>query len=292
MQALRYASEIDPIRRLVLKHPRDAFISQDTIDKQWQELNYADAPDYSKALDEYEAFCSILQKEIPDIVFLPSDEHTGLDSIYVRDASIGTSEGVILCNMGKELRRGEPSAQEKYYRENDIPILGAVHPPGFVEGGDVVLLDKKTLIVGHGYRTNAEGVRQLNALTKDLIEEFVIVPLPHWNGADDVMHLMSFLSPVDHDLAVVYSRIMPVPFRRWLQERGMQFVEVPDEEFPKIGCNVLALAPGKALMLQGNPETRKQLESRGVEVIEYTGEEISRKGAGGPTCLTRPIIRS
>lgn len=289
---MNYASEVAPIRKLLLKHPKDAFLSQERIDSRWRELHYTAAPDYGKALEEYDAFVSVLRDAAPDVVFLPPDPHTGLDSIYVRDASVATPGGLILCSMGKEGRKGEPDAQERFCHETDIPVLGAIQPPGTVEGGDVVLLDEKTLIVGQGYRTNAEGIRQLKALTKAFIEEFIVVPLPHWNGENDVMHLMSFLSPVDHRLAVVYSRLMPVPFRRWLVERGMQFVEVPDEEFDSMACNVLALAPGRVLMLEGNPKTRRQLEAFRAEVIEYAGEEISRKGAGGPTCLTRPLVRA
>src|SRR5688500_17221600 len=105
------------------------------------------------------------------------------------------------------------------------------------------------------------------------------------------MHLMSLLSPVDHDLAVVYSRLLPVPFREWLRDRGIHFVEVPDAEFESMGANVLALAPRRAVVLTGNPRTRAALERCGVEVVEYDGSEISIKGAGGPTCLTRPLRR-
>jgi len=292
MESLEYKSEVAPIQKLLLKHPRNAFVSQKNIEDQWRELNYTALPDYDKALKEYDAFVSILEETVSYILFLPPNEHTGLDSLYVRDASIATPKGVILCNMGKKDRGGEPDAQKRFFGEKGIPVLGKIEPPGTVEGGDVVLLNGETLVVGHGYRTNTEGIRQLKALTKDFIRELIVVPLPHWNGETDVMHLMSFLSPVDDDLAVVYSRLMPVPFRQWLQERRIRLIEVPDDEYDSMACNVLTLSPGKVLMLEGNPETRRRLESSGVEVIEYIGEEISRKGAGGPTCLTRPLVRA
>ncbi|MGH6630847.1 MAG: arginine deiminase family protein, partial [Burkholderiales bacterium] len=125
----------------------------------------------------------------------------------------------------------------------------------------------------------------------EFVDEIVSVPLPHWNGTTDVLHLMSFLSPIDDDLALVYSRLMPVPFREWLLARGIKLVEVPDEEFATMACNVLALAPRRCIMLEGNPRTRRLLEAEGVEVSVFRGEEICAKGAGGPTCLTRPILR-
>ena len=156
----------------------------------------------------------------------------------------------------------------------------------------MVWLDDRTVAVGRGYRTNDEGIRQFRALLEDSIDELIVVPLPHWRGPGDVLHLMSLISPVDHNLAVVYSSLLPVPFREGLVERGYAFVEVPDDEFRSMGTNVLALAPRQCLMLTGNPRTRAALERAGARVIEYTGDEISVKGEGGPTCLTRPLARS
>lgn len=285
-------SEIGPIQRLLLKHPREAFICQENIVSQWKALNYLDCPDYAKALQEYTDFVSLLEETIPEIHYLPQDSRTGLDSMYLRDAVLIMDEGAILLNMGKELRAGEPAAVGDYLPELDIPILGTIQNPGKVEGGDVVFFDEKTLVVGQGYRTNAEGIRQLKTLTAGFIREYVVFPLPHWQGPDDVLHLMSLISPIDHDLAVVYSRLLPVPFREWLLERGMQLIEVPDEEYSTMACNILAVAPRKCIMLSGNSRTKSLLEKVGVKVREYHGEEISRKGAGGATCLTRPIIRS
>lgn len=284
-------SEIDPIKSLLLKHPRDAFLDHESIQAQWKELNYSEPPDYDNAIKEYDSFTRILERHVPEIHYLPSDEGTGLDSIYVHDSLIITNKGAVLCIMGKEMRRGEPSAAGKFLEGLEIPTLGSITGKGKLEGGDVVWLDERTVAVGLGYRTNPEGIRQFKELTKDLVDEFMVVPLPHWEGPEDVMHLMSLISPVRHDLAVVYSRLLPVPFRAWLLQRGIRLLEVPDSEFETMACNVLAVLPGKCVMLAGNPQTKRMLESAGVEVYEYEGEEISRKGAGGPTCLTRPLLR-
>jgi len=284
-------SEVDPIRRLLLKHPRDAFVDQSRIDAQWRDLNYLSPPDFSRAVAEYDAFVALMEETIGDIQFLPPSDQTGIDSIYVRDASLITAAGAILCHMGKEKRGGEPSAVGDFYHQIGIPVLGSITGEGRLEGGDVVFLDEKTLAVGQGYRTNAEGIRQLRDMTKDFIDKLVVVPLPHWQGPDDVLHLMSFISPVDHGKALVYSRLMPVPFREFLLSQGIELLEVPDDEYESMACNVLAVAPGTCIMLAGNPRTRAMLEKAGVDVREYAGEEISRKGAGGPTCLTRPLLR-
>jgi N-dimethylarginine dimethylaminohydrolase len=192
--------------------------------------------------------------------------------------------------MGKPQRLGEPAAQERALHAGHIPVCARIAPPGRVEGGDAIWLDPRTFVVGRGYRTNADGVGQLRSIIGRGVE-IVEVPLPHWRGQHDVMHLMSLISPVDHDLAVVYSPLLPVPFREWLLDRGIRLVEVSDEEFDTMGANVLALAPRRCLMLGGNPRTRAALERAGAEVIEYEGTEISVKGAGGPTCLTRPLER-
>lgn len=284
-------SMVGQIKRLLLKHPKDAFISQENVRAQWQELNYLDCPDYNKALEEYENLVELLKKHISNISYLPRNDETGLDSIYVHDPVIVTHQGAILCNMGKDRRQTEPKAIGEFLPELDVPILGAITGKGRLEGGDVVWVDERTLAVGQGYRTNDEGIRQLQELTKEFVDELVVVPLPHWQGPDDVMHLMSLISPIDHNLAVVYSRLLPVPFRKWLLRRRIQLLEVPDSEYNTMGCNILAVAPRKCIMLSGNPRTKQMLEKEGVEVWEYRGDEISKKGAGGATCLTRPILR-
>ena len=162
---------------------------------------------------------------------------------------------------------------------------------GLLEGGDVAWLDGRTIAVGRGYRTNDAGIAQLRALLGDRVDEFITVALPHWRGAGDVFHLMSIISPVDRDLAVVYSPLMPVPFRERLLAEGKTLIEVPDEEFARMGANILAIAPRRCVLLDGNPITRAKLEAAGAEVLTYEGSEISVKGGGGPTCLTRPLVR-
>jgi N-dimethylarginine dimethylaminohydrolase len=283
-------SEVDRLIRVAVKHPRDAFIDAATIDRQWQELRFSAAPDLERASREYDRFVEALTEAGATVHSLPRDEDTTLDSIYVRDASIVCEKGLILCRMGKPQRIGEPAAQERALEGGHIPVCGRIDPPGSAEGGDVIWLDSRTFVVGRGYRTNADGIRQLRAILGRGVE-VVEVPLPHWRGHHDVMHLMSLISPIDHDLAVVYSPLLPVPFREWLLDRGIQLVEVSDEEFETMGTNVLALAPRRCLILSGNPRTRAALERAGADVVDYEGTEISIKGAGGPTCLTRPLER-
>lgn len=282
-------SETSPIRLLLLKHPREAWIGRDEVRKQWRALGYAEEPDFGRAGDEYDAFADILKRFAPDVRFLPSDPRTGLDSIYVRDAACAGPRGLILCRMGKEPRRGEPAALGDFCRKAGWPAAGEILAPGTLEGGDVAWLDGRTVAVGHGYRTNAEGIRQFRDILAPDGVEVLEVPLPHWDGPGDVLHLMSLVSPVGEGRLLVYSRLLPVPFRRRLLDAGFELVEVPDEEYATMGTNVLALAPGRCLALAGNPRTAARLEKAGLEVLTYAGREISVKGAGGPTCLTRPF---
>ncbi len=284
-------SEIGKITKLLLKHPKDAFLNAEYTQTSWRKLNYLACPDYIKTMEEYAQFVRLLEMHIEEIVYLPPNKETTLDSIYTHDPVIITNRGAILCNMGKALRRGEPSATGEFLQGLNIPIHGKISGEGRLEGGDVVWMDEKTLAVGQGYRTNAEGIRQLRELTAAFVDELIIVPLPHWQGPDDVLHLMSFISPIDQDLAVVYSKLMPVPFREWLLQRKITLLEVPDDEYETMACNILAVAPRKCIMLAGNPYTKAMLKKEGVEVWEYRGDEISHKGCGGPTCLTRPLQR-
>jgi N-dimethylarginine dimethylaminohydrolase len=283
-------NEYGRLTRLVLKHPRDAFRDQATCAAQWQQLRFTNEPDLARAIAEYDRFAAILASTGAQLDLLPAAADTTLDSIYVRDASLASPHGMILCNMGKPARASEPSAQEAAFNALGIPVAGGISGAGRLEGGDVVWFGDSTVAVGRGYRTNDEGIRQLRGILGPSVD-VIVVPLPHWSGEGDVMHLMSLISPVDRDLAVVYSRLLPVPFREWLLGRGIRLVDVPDQEFETMGTNVLALSPRRCLMVRGNPRTRAALEAAGAEVLEYDGFEISVKGAGGPTCLTRPVYR-
>lgn len=282
-------SETAPIGTLVLKHVREAWRDTDGVRGQWRALGYAGEPDFARASDEYDAFVEVLRPFAPELRFLAADARAGLDSIYVRDAACLSPRGAVLARMGKELRRGEPEAFAEFCRRAGLPIAGAIREPGTLEGGDVVWLDAATVAVGHGYRTNAEGIRQLRGIVAADGCEVIEVPLPHWQGPGDVFHLMSLLSPVGERTLLVYSRLLPVPFRESLLDRGFELLEVPESEFATMGGNVLALAPGACLALAGNPQTVEVLRAAGLEVLTYEGREISLQGAGGPTCLTRPF---
>lgn len=282
-------NEYGDIRRLALRHARTAFRSQAELERDCPGLNYHAVPDHAQALADYDRFAGFFDEA--DILWLDDAPALTADAIYVRDAAIPSPRGMILCNMGKPERRGEPAIHGKAFEAAGMKVLGAIEGDGYLEGGDFIWLDERTCAVAEGYRTNPEGIRQLKALLGDGVH-VEVVPLPHYLGPSDVFHLMSIISPLDADLALVHSPLMPVRFRNWLLERGMRLVEVAEEEFTNLGCNVLALGPSRCLMASGCPETAARLRSAGCEVLTYPADEISRKGEGGPTCLTRPIERA
>lgn len=281
-------SEYGEIKSIILKRAADAFVDNSTLEKEWKPLNFLSKPDLTEAISEYQHFESLFKTKP---FLLPADKSLSIDSMYCRDASVVSNYGAILCNMGKENRKGEPAAERALFEASGIKILGSIQSPGTLEGGDCAWIDENTLAVGHTYRTNQEGIRQLKAFLEPHGVEVLVADMPHYRGPADVFHLMSVLSPVDKDLAVVYSPLMPISFRNELIARGYEFVEVPDAEFDSMGCNVLAIAPRVCVVVKGNPETKKRLQAAGCTVIEYKGAEISVKGGGGPTCLTRPIER-
>ena len=284
-------SEYLRLETLYLKSAESSFYSEKQLSNQWEELQFISKPNFNESLKEYQAFQLFLANKNIELSFFPEDKKTWIDSIYCRDASIATDFGMIICNMGKKGRLYEPKAQLEAYQKNDKDILGEIKFPGTLEGGDVAWLDLNTLAVGHTYRTNEEGIRQLKSLLEPKGIEVIVVELPHYKGKEDVFHLMSILSPVDKNLAVVYSPLMPIKFRNELLQRGIQLIDVPDGEFESMGCNVLAVGPRDCLMVDGNPITKKLLENAGCQVFSYKGHEISVKGGGGPTCLTRPMER-
>jgi len=280
-----------PIKRILIKHPNSAYKTQANIDEQAKNLNYFGTPNFEQAINDYNKFLNILKSFDIEIHTLPADNKTSLDSIYTHDPCLISNSGVILCSMGKQLRKSEPEMIANYFSSIGIPIAGEITPPGNLEGGDIVWIDDRTVAVGVGYRSNLEGINQLKSILGSDVDTIIPVDLPHWTGPDDCLHLMSNVSPIDSNLFLVYSRLLPVSFRQYLLDRKIELIEVPDEEYDSMGCNVLAIAPKKVIMLSGNLITEQRLKDADVEVHTYDGSEISIKGAGGPTCLTRPFYR-
>ncbi len=270
------------LKRVLVRPP----LPEDVV--RWRDYGWRAAPDHPAAATEHEVLRGLLEEAGAEVVVSRHDSGNP-DAIYVYDPVLVGQAGAVLLRPGKEGRRGEPRAIAEALERTGVPIAGELTAPSNAEGGDTVWLDEQTLLVGIGYRTNAEAVPALEAAFPGV----TVVPfdLPHWNGTGEVLHLMSLLSPLDADLALVYPRLAPVRLLRLFAERAIAVVEVPDEEFESQGSNVLALGPRRALALDGNPETRRRMERAGVEVIVYRGDEISKKGDGGPTCLTRPLLR-
>jgi N-dimethylarginine dimethylaminohydrolase len=278
-------SMIAPLQTVLVKRPSTAFGNADP--EKW---HYTERPSLPQAQNEHDAFVNLLRAAGVEVVYHDVELPGHADAIFVHDPSIVTDDGAIILQMGKELRRGEEGAAAAVYQKLGIPIHYQLHGEAWAEGGDLLWLDDKTLAVGQGFRTNAAGLAQLReALPTDV--EILPVPLPYYEGEAACLHLMSFISVVDVDVAVVYLPLMPVPCYQLLKARGFRLVEVPDEEFLTMGPNVLALSPGNCVMLENNPITQQRLEAAGCRVQTYRGNEISLKAEGGATCLTRPILR-
>ncbi len=256
----------------------------------WKSFGWRSEPDPAQAAEEHAAFRAEIERTGAEVAIGSSPVAGDPDAIYTYDPVLMTDAGVILLRPGKEGRRPEPDAVAQDLATAGVRIAGGIEPPGTVEGGDLFWLDRSTLLAGRGYRTNDAGLAQLRALLGPAVD-VIAFDLPHFHGADECLHLMSFVSPLDTDLAIAYLPMMPVRLLEILRDRGVRVVEVPDEEFGSMGPNVLALGPRIALALDGNPQTRRLMETAGVDVRTYAGAEISRKGDGGPTCLTRPLTR-
>jgi N-dimethylarginine dimethylaminohydrolase len=282
---------VSPLRRVVVKRPEEAFRDKAIIEREWTELGYTRPPDLERATRDHHRFVSILRDAGAEILYLPYDERTGLDSIYAHDPVLMTEAGAIILQTGKSARRGEGPAFADALKSWHIPVLGRIDGPATAEAGDMLWLDRHTLLAGRGFRTNTAGIGALAGLLRPLGVSVIEAPLPYWSGPLDVLHLMSFISLLDDDLAVVYRRLMPVPLFELLKGRAIELVDVPDEEYATLGCNVLAVAPRHVVMAAGNPVTRSRLKAAGCTVSEFDGAEICIPGAGGPTCLTRPLHR-
>jgi N-dimethylarginine dimethylaminohydrolase len=275
-----------PLRRVMVRQPGIA-----GSDSEWADLAYLHPVDHGRSLEEHAAFVELLTANGTEVVIAPPDEPGYMDAVFCYDPSLMTKGGAILLRPGKPQRVDEVAFHARTYADIGIPILGAIEAPGTVEGGDTLWIDERTLAVGRGYRTNRAGIEQLQTILGALDVTVVAYDLAHYHGPGECLHLMSFISPVAEKLAVVYLPLMPVQLVEDLQERGWDFIEVPDEEFESMACNVLALGPRLVVAMDGNPVTRARMEAAGCTVQVYPGDEISYNRAGGPTCLSRPLWR-
>jgi N-dimethylarginine dimethylaminohydrolase len=277
---------IAPLKRVMVRRPDATFAAADPA--KW---NYTAPPDLEKARREHESLVALLEGAGAEVIHHDEPLPALADAVYVFDPVLVTDRGTVVLRMGKELRRGEEEPLARALEGVGVPILGSLRGSARAEGGDLLWIDRNTLAAGIGFRTNHEGVRQLEGILAGSGVTVVPVELPYHAGPEACLHLLSLISIVDERLAVVYPPLLSVPFWQLLQDRGFMTIFVPDEEFSTMGTNVLALSPGKCVMLDGNPKTRRLLEEAGCEVRTYVGNEISLKAEGGPTCLTRPILR-
>jgi len=280
-----------PLKKVAVRSPDSAVAGQSAIDDQWRELRYGAKPDLSAAIDEHNAFTGAIRAAGSDIVALPAGSGLTFDSIYARDTALPAPDGVILTTMGKDQRRAEPDRLADALETVGLAVAGRIEAPGTFEGGDCVWIDEKTLLVGRTYRTNDDGIRQVrNMLGPDFTVE--VFHMPHYKGTGDVFHLMSVLSPVGPGLAVCYPPLTPVPLMELMERHDIRVLEVPDNEFESMGCNILALGNGAVIMVEGNPGIKTAMESAGLAVTEISGDHICHPGQGGPTCLTLPLLRT
>ncbi len=276
---------VSALRRVYVREPRTQDLGA------WEAYHWRSAPDPARTIAQHVAFRAVLTDAGAEVVLgraaVPGDP----DAIYAYDPILMIDAGAILLRPGKEGRRDEPTAVAKDLVVAGVTIVGELEAPASAEGGDMFWLDATTLLIGRGYRTNDAGIDQIRSLVEPTGVTVHAFDLQYFHGPAECLHLMSFISLLDHDLAVVFLPMMPVKLVQLLQERGVAFVEVPQEEFDTLGPNVLALGPRVALAIAGNDETRRRMESAGVDVRVFPGDELCRKGDGGPTCLTRPLAR-
>ena len=283
-------NEYSQIKEVAIRSPLAGFIDNDKISREWEALRYHAKPDMLLAISEYKYFKSLLADDGMEVIDLPPSKKLTLDSIYTRDTILLCDKGLILCNMGRASRTFEVNENFKALSSMGYEVAGEIKAPGTLEGGDFIWIDNNHAAVGLGPRTNAEGIRQLKEILGPSID-LHIVNLPIPDHPDDVLHLMSIISPLDKDLALIYKPFIPNSFLQWLADLNINFIKLSEEEYPLMGCNVLATAPRSIIMLDELPKVQFELEKAQCKIRTYKGIEISRKGEGGPTCLTRPLKR-
>ncbi|HEX6580287.1 MAG TPA: arginine deiminase family protein [Actinomycetota bacterium] len=276
-------TQVASLRRVLVRAPGSVDLGR------WPEFGWLAEPEPALAAEQHEVFCGILADAGAEVLFASSNVADDPDAVYVCDPAIMSDRGAMVLRLGKEGRRSESTAIAEDLTALGVPVAFEMAKPATAEGGDTMWLDERTLLVGRSYRTNDAGIQALREALRRV--EVLAFDLPRLKGPDACLHLLSLLSPLADDLVVAYVPLMPIRLLELLAEREIEIVEVPEDEFESMGPNVLALAPRVALAVDGNPKTRRRMERAGVEVIVYEGSDISHKGEGGPTCLTRSLLR-
>lgn len=277
------------LARVLMRRPGKSLLMADA--GQW---HYGPTFDGSKAIEQYGHFAKLVEKSGAEIVWMEDDGDGLADSMFTQDPSLVTDKGAVILRMGKALRQPECDLHEQAYRKAGVPILGRIEAPGTLESGDCVWVDKTTLAVGRGIRSNQAGIDQLSDILKPLGVAVLGFDLPLWQGEEACLHLMSVISPLADDLALVHAPLLPASFYLLLRERGITMVVAPPEEFAAsngLNLNVLPTSPKRVIMVDGFPLTRQAMEAAGCVVETFPADALCIACEGGPTCLTRPILR-
>jgi N-dimethylarginine dimethylaminohydrolase len=284
-------SMVGALKRVLVCSPRTACWHQPERAARWRELGFMRAPDFATAQAQHEALCRELQACGAEVEDIPPAMELSLDAVYAHDASLPTDFGLVLMRPGKTNRVPEGKHHGSFCQILGIPMLAKLTAPATAEAGDIVWLDAKTLLIGHGYRTNAQGIQQMRALLAPKGVEVISAPLPHALGPSSCLHLMSLMSLLDEKTILVDLPWLAVETIELLKARGYNFVEIDYSERETLACNVLSLGEKRLLALEENAKTNLKLREAGFEVRTFPGSALCINGGGGPTCLTRPLFR-
>ena len=282
---------VGALERVLVCSPASAGWNQPDSAAHWRDLGFHHAPNFAEAQSQHETLCRELQAAGAEVLDLPPSPDLSLDAVYAHDASLATDYGLIVMRLGKLNRIAEGPHHASFCESFDIPTLGTIASPGATEAGDILWLDSKTLLVGNGYRTNPAGIQQLRNLLQAHGVEVISAPLPYGPGPSACLHLMSLISLLDDHTALVDLPWLAVETVELLKSRGFKFIEINPAERDTLACNVLALGNSRLLAIEENRSTNARLRATGFDVRTFPGSEICINGSGGPTCLTRPLLR-
>jgi N-dimethylarginine dimethylaminohydrolase len=280
------------LKRVLVCSPRDAGWGRNEVIAGWRELGFHHLPDSAAAQAEHDALCRLLHEAGAEVVTLPASSALTLDAVYAHDASLASDHGLILMHPAKPNRVPEARAHAEFAAKLGMKVFGEVTAPGFSEAGDIVWLDAKTLLIGHGYRTNRAGIEQLRALLAPKGVEVISAPLPYGPGPSACLHLMSLMSMLDEQTILTDLAWLAVETVELLRGRGFRLLDIDADERDTLACNVLSLGSGRLIALEQNAKTNDRLRQAGFDVRTFPGAELCINGSGGPTCLTRPLCRA
>lgn len=277
------ASEVNPLKAVLMRRP-----GEEIEDFDYKKFRFRTGIDPIKFREQHDRLADIYREQGIKVYYVKEQRRDRPNAVFMRDLVFMTPEGAIIARPAMSSRRGEERYAAQALARIGVPILKTVNGSGVFEGANALWVDRKTVILAAGSRTNREGFEQVaRELERIGVENILPMQIPYGHA-----HIDGLLNFASHDTAMIHAPQVPYDVCSYLRKAGIKLLEAPSrtEVRETLGINFVAIKPGLVVQPEGNPRCRELLEGNGVEVITVDLSEIL-KGWGAAHCLTAFLKR-